>query len=74
MWVGWWGPVVVVGRRHFQGLGLELQLQLCGLGLGRRLMLAGDQCPATSLHHSLLAAQWMLLLRVRVHFMVLVGV
>lgn len=56
--------MVVVGRCHLQGLGLELQLQLGGLGLGRRLMLAGDQRPASALHHGLLAAQWVLLLRV----------
>lgn len=65
--------MVVVGRRHLQGLGLKLQLQLGSLGLGRRLMLAGDQRPTRALHHGLLAAQRVLLLRVRVHFMVLVG-
>lgn len=37
-------------------------------------MFAGDQRPTGALHYSLLAAQGVLLLRVRVNFVVLVGV
>ncbi|TNN54291.1 hypothetical protein EYF80_035519 [Liparis tanakae] len=65
------GAVVVVRRRHLQGLRLELQLQLRGLGLGLTLVLTGAERPASAFHDGLLLADRVLLLGVGVHFMVL---
>lgn len=66
-------PVVVVSRCHLQSLGLELKLELGGLGLRLRLVFTGAQSATGAFHHSLLLADrvLLLLLGVRVHFMVL---
>lgn len=48
------GPVIVVSCCHLQSLGLELKLELSGLGL--RLMLTGAKCSTSAFHYSLLLA------------------
>lgn len=66
------GPVVVVSRSHFQSLGLELKLELGGLGLRLCLVFAGAKSPTSTFHYSLLLTnRVLLLLGMRVHFMVL---
>lgn len=63
--------MVVVGRCHLQSLGLELKLELGGLRLRLSLMFTGAKRPTSTFHHSLLLANRVLLLGMRVHFMVL---
>lgn len=64
--------MVVVSRRHLQSLGLELKLELGGLGLRLSLVFTGAKCPTGTFHYSLLLAnRVLLLLGMRVHFMVL---
>lgn len=63
--------MVVVSRRHFQSLRLELKLKLSGLGLRRSLMFSRAQSPSSALHYSLLLANRVLLLGMRVHLVVL---
>lgn len=63
--------MVVVSSSHLQGLGLELKLELGGLGLRLSLMFTRSKSPTSTFHYSLLLANRVLLLGVRVHFMVL---
>lgn len=65
------GPVVVVSGCHLQSLGLELKLKLGGLGLRLSLVFARAECPSSAFHYSLLLANRVLLLGMRIHFMVL---
>lgn len=61
-----------MSRRHLQSLGLELKLELGGLGLRLSLVFTGAKCPTGTFHYSLLLAnRVLLLLGMRVHFMVL---
>lgn len=68
----WRGPVVVVSRCYLQSLGLQLKLELGGLGLRLRLVFTRAKSPTSIIHYSLLLAnRVLLLLGERVHFMVL---
>lgn len=64
-------PVVVVSCCHLQSLRLQLQLELGGLRLRGSLVFTRAKSGAGTLHHGLLLADGVLLLRVRVHLMML---
>lgn len=61
-----------MSRCHLQSLGLELKLELGGLGLRLTLMFTRAKCPTSTFHYSLLLANGvLLLLGMRVHFVML---
>lgn len=64
--------MVVVSCCHLQSLGLQLKLELSGLGLRLCLMFTGANSPTSTFHYSLLLAnRVLLLLGMSIHFMVL---
>lgn len=64
--------MVVVSRCYLQSLGLQLKLELGGLGLRLRLVFTRAKSPTSTFHYSLLLVNSvLLLLGMRIHFMVL---